>query len=141
MARPDEFRALAAAEFALAFGGDAEHLDFLLGAGAARGEQAVTFADEQVADIQRDGDAVFFVQRLFAVTLRVVVLDVVVDERGFVEAFDGDGDLAQILGQRRAGRGAQRLIGGDGEERAPAFAGAAEPFAGDLFRLALRRDP
>ena len=103
MARPAEFRALAAAELALAFGGDAQHRGFLLGARVAGGEQPVAFADQQVADIQRDGHAVLLVQRLLAVARGVVVLDVVVDERGLVEAFHRHGDFAQILGQRRAG--------------------------------------
>ena len=134
MARPDEFGTLAAAEFALAFGGDADHLGFLFGAGAAGGEQAVAFADEQVADIERNGEAVFFVQRFFAVTLRVVVLDVVVNERGLVKALDGDGDFAQVFGNGCAGCGAQRLVRGDGEKGPPAFARATEPFARDFFR-------
>ena len=41
-----------------------------------------------------------------------------------------------IVGDRLAGIVAQRLIRGDGEEGPPAFAGAAEPVAGDLFGLA-----
>ena len=137
IARPAKFRALAATEFALAFAGDAHHLGLLRRAGLARGEQAVAFADEQVAHVQRDGGAVFLVQRLLAVAERVVVLDVIVDERGLVEALDGDGGFLDVLGQGLAGVAAQRLKRGHGEEGPPALAGAHEPVARDALGLAL----
>ena len=134
LACPEEFRALAAAEFALAGGGDGDHGGALFGADVRGGEQAVAFADEEVADIQRDGDAMLGVQRGLAVARGVLVLDVVVDERGLVEAFDGDGDFLQVLGHRgiRAGEGTPC---GDGEEGPPAFAGAGEPFTSDALGL------
>jgi hypothetical protein len=61
--------------------------------------------------VERDGDAVLLVQGRFAVALGVVVLDVVVDERGLVEGFDGDGGELEASGwvrDPRAGPGRRR---------------------------------
>ena len=80
-----------------------------------------------------------FMQRFFAVTHGIVVLDVVVNERGFMETFHRDRNLADILRQCAAGIVAQCLVGRDGQERTPAFSRPAQPFARDAFRLALRR--
>ena len=93
-AGPHELGTLTAAQLALPFGRHAHHFGLGLGAGLAGGQEAVALTDEQVADIEGNSHTVFFVQRLLAVAEAVVVLDVVVDERGFVEAFHRDGDLA-----------------------------------------------
>src|SRR5689334_10380787 len=81
----------------------------------------------------------FFVERLFAITFGIVILDVVVDERRFMEAFNRDGNLAEIFGKPSARRFAQCLERGDGQERPPSLSGASEPFATDLFGIAFTR--
>ena len=78
----------------------------------------------------------FFVQGLFAVTHRVVVLDVIVNERSFVETLDRNRDLPDVLGQRGFGVLAQRLKGRNRQERPPPFAGPLEPIPRDAFGLA-----
>jgi hypothetical protein len=100
------------------------------------GEEAIAFADEQVADVQGHRNAVFGVQRGFAVAFGVAVLDVIVNERGLVEDLDGDGGLFDGIRDRAFRIFTQRLIGGDGEEGTPAFAGAGEPLARDVVAVA-----
>ena len=137
VASPAEFGALAAAEFALAFGGNLHHRRALFRRDPAGGQEAVSLPDQQVADIQGNWDAVFLVEGFFAVPGGVIVLDVVMDKGSLVEAFDGEGGLAEVVRKRGVRRGAQGLVGGGGEERAPAFSGARKPFVGDAFGLAL----
>ena len=62
------------------------------------GDQPVAQADEEVADVDRLSHAVYAVQRGAAVAELVVVLDVVVDQRGLVQGLDRQGE-------RRIGRG------------------------------------
>ncbi len=66
--------------------------------------QAVSFPDQQIADVQCDSDPVLPVQCLFAVAGVVLVLDIVVDQRGLVEAFHRDGQAAQGPGLQTRGR-------------------------------------
>ena len=106
-ARPAKFRALSATKLALPLRRDQEHFCLLLRRRLARADEAIPFADEQIAHVQRNGNAMLFVQRLFAVTQRVVVLDVIVDQRRFVKAFHGQRHFANVLRQRRAGSFAQ----------------------------------
>ena len=136
VALPNQLRALAAAEVALAVGGDLQHRGALFGGKGCFAEETIAFADEQIADVQRHGEAVFFVQSFFTVTLGVFVLDVVVDERGFVETLDGDGDFFEIIGNGFRGIIAQGLIRRHAEKRSPAFAGAREPVAANGFGFA-----
>ena len=67
-------------------------------AGVCRGfrKQTIAFADEQVTGIQRYRHAILLVQRLLAVALRILVLDVVMDQRRLMKAFDGYGDFADV---------------------------------------------
>ena len=102
------------------------------------GEKPVAFADEQIANVESDGDAVFGVQCFFAVTDGVVVFDVVVNQRGFVESFDGHGDFFEVGRKFFAVLPRERLVSGDGEKRPPAFAGAHEPVGADAFAIGLR---
>ena len=55
-----EFGTLPAAKLALAFRGDLQHRGFLFGAHVAGGEQAIAFANQKIADIESDSDAVLF---------------------------------------------------------------------------------
>ena len=73
------------------------------------------------------------VQRLFPVPLGVVVLDVIVDEGGLMEALDGHGDFPEVFGEGSGGVGSEGLVSGGHEKGPPAFAGAHQPFAGDAF--------
>ena len=101
----------------------AQHLHLVQRVGGALGDQPVAFAEQVVADVQRDGHAVGFVQGGRAVARGVAVFDVVVDQRGLVEALDGDGDFSQVGRERRSAFAvAQGLVRADGEERPPALA-------------------
>ena len=93
LADPAQLGTLSAAKPALALRRHEQHRRSLPGGNRAGADQAIPFADQQVAHIQGHRQAVFLVQGLFAITRRVVVLDVVVDERGLVETLDGHRDL------------------------------------------------
>ena len=137
LAGPQQFRALAAAEFPLSFGGHSDHFRPSLGRSLAGGEQPIALANQQIAHVQCHRDPVLLVQRLFAVTERVVVLDVVVDQRRLVEALDRHGHLAEVgrkIGIRLA---AESLISRDRQEGTPAFAAAHQPLTSDLLGLTL----
>ena len=138
-ARPAKFRALSATKLSLPLRRDQEHFCFLLRRRPARADEAIPFADEQIANVQRNGNAMLFVQRLFAVAHGVVVLDVIVDQRRFVKTFHRQRHFTNVLRQRRARGFAQGLVRRHGQERTPPFAGARQPFACDLFRFALNR--
>jgi len=112
---------------------------------AAPGRQArlrdepVPLAQQEVAHVQGDRHAVFVVEGQLAVAAVVAVLDVVVDQRGLVEALDGQGQGAGVFRERVlpvALEGAERA---DGQQRAPPFARPGEPVAGDALRFADRR--
>ncbi len=130
---PVEFSALAAAEVALAFAGDADHGGEGGGGDTGVGDETVAFSDEEVTGVEGGGDPVFCVERGFVVAFFVTVFDVVVDEGSFVEAFDGEGEFADGVGEWGFGVFAEGLADGDGEERPPAFTGASEPVAGHEF--------
>ena len=74
----------------------------------SRATQPVAEADEVVADVDRGADAVDAVQRFLPVAEGVVVLDVVVNEAGLVEAsrwrwpprFTESGKFPAGLGER-----------------------------------------
>ncbi len=72
-----EFFALTEAERAVVFGGNAQQFR---GAVFDGSDPAIAFADEQVAGIDGDRDAVLPVKGRLALAQIVVVLDVVVDE-------------------------------------------------------------
>ena len=139
VALPVEFGSLAAAEVALAFAGDADHGGEGGGGDPGVGDETVAFADEEVTGVEGGGDAVFGVEGGFVVAFVVTVFDVVVDEGCFVEAFDGEGEFADGVGERGFGVVAEGLADGDGEEGPPAFSGAGEPVAGDEFGGAVGR--
>ena len=61
-------------------GGHADHVCFLCRCRRGFRKQTIAFADEQITGIQRDRHAILFVQRLLAIALRILVLDVVVDQ-------------------------------------------------------------
>lgn len=64
------------------------------GRGVALGDQPVALADQQVADVQRDGNSMLGVQRWLALARIIAVFDIVVNQRGLVKTFDGDGEFA-----------------------------------------------
>ena len=88
IACPEELGSLTPAEAALAFGGGGEALRFRFGGKIGGSDEAVTFADEEVAKVERDGGAVLLVGGGLVVAGGVAVLDVVVNEGGFVETLD-----------------------------------------------------
>jgi len=53
-------------------------------------EEPITLAQKQIANVQRNRNAMLRMERLLAVAMRVAVFDVVVDERCLVEAFHRD---------------------------------------------------
>ena len=71
------------------------------------------------------------------VARRVVVLDVIVHERSFVEALHGDRDALQRFGERRIRILLERAVRADGEKGAPTLACAREPATRDPIRLRL----
>ena len=75
-------------------------------------------------------------QRRLAVTERVAVLDVVVDQRRLVEALDRHRDLAERVGHRRVRIVLQRLVDANRQERPPPLAGAGQFGAGEGLGLA-----
>ena len=77
---PTEFGALAPAELALTSGGDPDHFRLLGIARFACRDEPIAFPDQEIAHIQRHRDAVFLVQSLFTVALRIVVFDIVMDQ-------------------------------------------------------------
>ena len=113
--------------------GDEEHLRLRGIARLAFADEAVTLTDQQITRVQGDGDAVLGVQGGLVVAAVVLVLDVVVDERGFVEELGGEGDFLEVVRERIAAILAESLVGCHGEEGTPAFSITGEPFAGDLF--------
>ena len=63
-------------------------------------DQAIAQADQVVADIDGRGHAMPPMQRLMAVTVFIIVLDVVVHERGFVKSFHRHGDSTYGIRKR-----------------------------------------
>src|SRR2546430_17592091 len=100
--------------------------------------RSIALADQQVADVERDRNAMFLVQGFLAISFFVSIFDVVVDERGFVKTFDGNRNLSNIFGQRSAGSITQCLIGCDRKKWPPPFASASQPFTANFFSLAVR---
>src|SRR5206468_4118145 len=77
---PAKFSALPTAKLALALRSDEHHLRFLLGGNFAGSDQPIAFADEQIPHIQSHWHAMFFMKRLLAVTQRIVIFNIVVNE-------------------------------------------------------------
>src|SRR5687767_8970991 len=107
LTRPEQFGALTATKLLLAKGGGAQHGDARGGRDFRLANQPVPFADEQIADVKRDGDAVFGVECGFAIAGSVIVLDIIVHEGRFVKTFNRDSDAPQIGWERSAGFGAE----------------------------------
>ncbi len=139
MARPEQLGPLPDAQLTLAFRSDEDGGAADVRGGVVVGEEAVAFTNQQVADVQRDRDAVLGVQRGFSVALGITVLDVIMHERGFVEDFDGDRGLFDRVGNRTVRIFPQRLIGRHCEKGTPALAGAGQPFAGDVIAVTTGR--
>ena len=133
-ARPGQLLALPETERPMAAGGDRRQLGPDLRREVALRQQPVAFPDEEVTGVERRRHAVRGVQRGLAVAARVAVLDVVVDQRGLVEALHGHGHLAQRVGRRGVRVVLQRLVHADGEERPPALAGAGQLAHGPASR-------
>ena len=55
-------------------------------------DQAIAFTDQQVADVEGDWYALAATEGGLIISLKVTVLDVVVDKRGLVEALHGNGE-------------------------------------------------
>src|SRR5262249_53130433 len=122
-ALPVQLRALSEAKLPMAVGGDADQFGDGGRRGARAGQQTIAVADQQVAGVEGDGNAVRRMQRLLAVALVVVVFDVVVDQRCLVETLDGHGDLPESVRNRGRRIVLQRAPGAHGKERTPALAG------------------
>ncbi len=75
-----QLHALAFGEGAVAGRGRAQHLDLRVRRRVELGEQAIAFAEQVVADVQRHRLAVGLVQRRLAVAHLIAVFDVVVDQ-------------------------------------------------------------
>ena len=89
---PPQFRPLALGQPHMGVGQDPDQITKRPGCHARqRRDNPVSGPEQVVARIQRRGEAPLDVQRGPAVTHRIVVLDVVVDERGFVKDLDGHG--------------------------------------------------
>jgi hypothetical protein len=123
----------------VAGGGDPQHGRDPLRRRLDLADQPVALAEQKVADVQRNRHAVLGVHGGLLVAGGVGVLDVVVDQRGLVEALHGDRQPLQIV--RQLGRRIllKRPVGAGGEERPPALAVAVEPRPGDLLGLRLGR--
>ena len=105
-------------------------------------DQPIALAQQEVARVERDGHAVLGVQRALAVALVVAVLDVVVHQRGLVEALDRSGELHETSGRLRAllhALAGERHVHAGAEVGSPALAVALDPLARDLVCHALRR--
>ncbi len=59
--------------------------------------QAIPFAQEKVAHIERHGDAVLNVQGFLTVSFVIVVFDVIMNQRGFVETLDSQGEFPEVV--------------------------------------------
>src|SRR5260370_6136391 len=129
-AHPTEFTGLHPAELALTGCRNADHLRLLLRTGPACRDEAIAFTNEKIADVESHGDSEFLVESFFAVTLRVVVFDVIVNQRGFVEALHGDGNLPQVIRQWFADFIPQGLECCHSQKRPPTFAGPHKPRPG-----------
>ena len=100
------------------------------------GEQAVTFAQQQVSDIDGHRNAVNGVDGRLAVAQAVRVLDVIVDQGGLVEAFDGDGGALRVSGIVRLPR--QGGIDGQQQIGTPALPTFGNPVQGGAGRHIVR---
>ena len=69
----------------------------------------------------------------------VAVFDVVMDQAGFMEALDGEGEFLDAGRKGRGGVGTEGLADGGGQVRAPAVAGTGKGFPGDDFGFPFRR--
>ena len=102
-------------------------------------EQAVTFPEQEIADVQRHRLPVGFVERLFAVAHRVAVLDVIVDQRRLVETFDSNRCAANGVRKWTFGIASKRHVRTGCEKRPPSLSGLRQPVTRDLRRLSRDR--
>ena len=84
---------------------------------------------------------VLTMQSLTAIAILVVVLNVVVNQRGFMKRFDRHGHSRNRVGHVRSGitdcecsTAAGRVPGCQRDERTESLAALAEPVVGDVFR-------
>ena len=105
----------------MALGGHAQHGRLEPPGKTVAADQPVAFADEQVAHVQGDAHAPAFVQGGRAIAEAVAVFDVVVDERGLVEALDGQSSQATGAGENAAAA----LAASSGRQRLPPWARAS----------------
>ncbi len=139
VAQPEELGALAHAQRAVSGSGHAVHGGFLLGREVELAEKAVAFAHEEVARVERDRDAEPFVERLGAVALAIVVLDVVVDQRCLVKALHRHEQLVRPRGESAPPVFLQSLVNARREKGPPALSRLGQPVAADLLGVAPNR--
>jgi hypothetical protein len=101
---PQQFGALALGQFRMRLGQAIQDVDGHLGAQRARlaADQPVAHPDQVIAHIDRRRRPVLAVHRRFAVPERIVVLDVVVNQRRFVERLDRHRRPFHASGNRRS---------------------------------------
>ena len=104
--------------------------------------QPVAHTDQVVAHVDRGGNAVPPMERVVTVTEGVIILDVVVHQRGLVKDLHGQGHpLHRVRKPRRlcgpvspAGvPSSQRVVGGQGDKGAEVFASLEQEIPGDRF--------
>ncbi len=92
----------------------------------AAADEAISQPDQIVADVDRRPHPVPAMQCFAAVAIQVIVLDVVVDERSFVEGLDrhrhaaprsGNGRPRSASSVARSFRAGDRIVGGQRDER------------------------
>src|SRR5262245_53614399 len=101
--------------------------------------EAITQADQVVADVDRRADAVPPVQRFPTVAEGVVVLDVIVYQRRLVKRFDCQCNTANRIGQsdairaERTRRALQGIVSRQRDERPRTLAALRKPLVSDPF--------
>ena len=80
-------------------GGLGKHGDTLVGGEFGPGEKPVPFSQQEIACVQRGGDTDLHVKGRLSITERIGILNVVVDERRFMETLNRQQNRFQELGQ------------------------------------------
>ena len=103
-------------------------------------DKAIAQANQVVANVDRRAGSMPTMQGLLAIAVLIVVLDVVMHQRGLVKGLDRHGDLAHRVGkprQRLTGPRRSRLSAGDrivrrqGDEWTKPLASMGQPLVGD----------
>ena len=102
--------------------------------------KAVSQPDQMIADVDGLPRPVLAMQGFFAVTILVIVLNIVVNQRGFVKGFNRHRHTSHSIRNRGSLSSGRQSTGpqcgvprGDGNERAKPFSTFRQPFVGDIF--------